>query len=219
MMTATLIPCTSPLDLPHGLDNRYLNNWEALTFLKSECDKLNESSEREYVIRVTRLYAVVKLLLDRFADEGIVVTPRVRTNTATIDLLVRSIDKRMFALSIRSADAALIIWREARNQFFVKKPGQQPKRNDPLTNAMDELQTIVDLKKARHPLIGVTNAERNTALIKAIILSPGAKIATSNPPAIVSTFGEADILKIKNTSVTYVVQSDRLIEFLLPPPQ
>ena len=215
-MTNTLTPCPSPLDLPHGLEDRYLNNYEALACLQSECDRLNESSDREYVIRVTRLYAVTKLLLDRFAEEGIIVTPRVQTNTAIIDLLVRMPDKRMFALMVRTSEANLVTWREDRQQFFLTKKGHGTKASDSLTRSLADLRTIVDLRKRKDPLVGVTSVERNAPLIKAIVLAPGATNSTKNPPTVQSTFGEADVLKIQSNGTTYVVEFEQLTKFLLP---
>ena len=83
--------------------------------------------------------------------------------------------------------------------------------------AIDELQTIFDLKKKKNPLMGITSSERSAPLIKAIVLAPGAKIAASNPQEIRTEFGEAEVLKIQTTSITYVVECDNLVKFLLPP--
>ena len=209
---------TSPshLDLPHGLEDRYLNNYAALACLQSEYDKLNESSDYEYVVRVTRLHAVTKLLLDHFAEKGIIVTPRVQTNSAIIDLLVRMPDKRLFALMLRSSSGASVAWNEYRQKFFVNKVGQKNRKNDPLTRSISESQTIIDLKKERHPIVGASTNERNAPLIKAIVLAPGAKIAFAKSPTVQAQFGDAPVLKIKTTSITYVVESENLINFLLP---
>jgi hypothetical protein len=208
-----------PLDLPHGLDNRYLNNHEALAFLKAECDKLDESSEREYIIRVTRLYAVTKLLLDRFAEDGIIITPRVPTNTAIIDLLVRMPDKRIFALMVRTSEDNSVIWREDRQQFFLAKKGGT-RASDSLTRSIADLHTIIDLRKRKDPLVGVTSVERNSPLIKAMVLAPGATISPKNPPHLLTTFGEAaEVLKIQASGTVYVVESENLIKFLLQPPK
>ena len=204
-----------PLDLPHGLEDRYLNNYEALACLQSEYDRLNESSDREYVIRVTRLHAVMKLLLDRYGEEGIIVTPRVRTNTAIIDLLVRMPDRRLFSMMLRSYNGASVFWREDRQEFFVRT-GNTSRPNEPLTRSMRDSQTIIDLKKERGSVVGAITLERNVPLIKAIILSPGAKIAANNPDSVRCIFGEAPALKIKTTSITYIVESENLIKFLLP---
>jgi hypothetical protein len=170
----------------------------------------------EYFRRITRLHDTIKMLLDSFGDDGIKITPRVRTNSAIIDLLVRTSDKRMFALIIRSSEGNSVIWREAHQQFYITKKGKNAKKSDPLTRAMDELQTIVDLKKAKHPLMGVTSVERNVPLIKAIVLAPGARIAASNSPEMQTEFGEAKVLKIKTTSISYVVEFDELVKFLSP---
>lgn len=230
--------------LYRGEKNEYFQNREAVDRLKAECDLLAKGAifgaslspsllfvpvpislaglagltlTTEYLTRVHRLYLVAHMLLDNFSDDGIEMTLRVRTNSAIIDLLVRMPDKRIFALIVRGRENTSVKWREDRQQFFVTKKGKNAKRSDPLTRAMDELQTIVDLKKDKHPLMGITSAERNVPLMKAIVLAPGAKIAASNSPEIQTDFGESKVLKIKTTSVTYVVECDELVKFLSTP--
>jgi hypothetical protein len=208
---------TTPLDLPHGLDNRYLNNHEALAYLQRELDRLDDTTAKEYVIRLTRLHAVTKLLLDRFDSDGITITPRVNTNSAIIDLLVRMPDKRFFALMVRSSEDNSVTWDENRHQFFLIKKGRRTKASDSMTRCLSDLQTIVDLRKKKDPLVGATTKERNSPLIKAIVLAPGATISPKNPDTIHTTFGEAEVLKIQFGGTTYVVESEQLINFLLLP--
>lgn len=237
---------TDILSLATGKSGEYLQNYEALAKLKEEVFTLYKSylavagfsltslifsplaslgfatllsagASLEYFRVIARLHDTMKMLLEHFGDDAIKITPRVRTNSAIIDLLVRTADKRMFALIIRSSECNSVIWREAYQQFYVTKKGKNVKKSDPLTRAMDDLQTIVDLKKERHPLMGITSVERNVPLIKAIVLAPGAKIAASNSPEIQREFGEAKVLKIQTTSITYVVECDSLVKFLLPP--
>lgn len=237
---------TDILSLDTGKEGEYLQNYEALAKLKEEVFTLYKSylavagfsltslifsplaplgfatllsagASFEYFRVITRLHDTMIMLLEHFGDDVIKITPRVRTNSAIIDLLVRTPDKRMFALIIRSSEGNSVIWREAHQQFYVTKKGKNAKKSDPLTRAMDDLQTIVDLKKEKHPLMGVTSVERNVPLIKAIVLAPGAKIAASNPQEIRTEFGEAEVLKIQTTSITYVVECDSLVRFFVPP--
>ncbi|NJR76826.1 MAG: hypothetical protein HC773_31400 [Scytonema sp. CRU_2_7] len=49
---------------------------------------------QEYIWRVRRLYIVAKSILDHYGNDNIVLTPRVKTGSATIDLLVRMPDKK-----------------------------------------------------------------------------------------------------------------------------
>ncbi len=226
-------------------EGEYLQNYEALAKLKEEvftlynsyvaiagfsltslifsplapigfATLLSAAASLEYFRVIARLHDTIKMLLETFGKDGIVITPRVRTNSAIIDLLVRTPDKRMFALMIRSSEGNSAIWRETYQRFYITRKGKNAKKSDPLTRAMDDLQTIVDLKKEKHPLMGITSVERNVPLIKAIVLAPGAKIAASNSPEMQTEFGEAKVLKIKTTSITYIVEYDELVKFLLP---
>lgn len=237
---------TDILSLDTGKSGEYLQNYEALAKLKEEVLTLSKSylavagfsltslifsplaplgfatllsagASFEYFRVIARLHDTMKMLLEEFGNDGIVITPRVRTNSAIIDLLVRMPDKRMFALLIRSSDNTSVRWREDSQRFYVVKKGKNAKKSDPLTRVIDELQTIFDLRKKKHPLMGITSSERSAPLIKAIVLAPGAKIAASNSQEIRTKFGEAEVLKIQTASVTYVVEYDNLIKFLLPP--
>lgn len=237
---------TDILSLDTGKEGEYLQNYDALAKLKEEVFTLYKSyvavagfsftslifsplaplgfatllsagASLEYFRVIARLHDTMKMLLEHFGDDGIKITPRVRTNSAIIDLFVRMPDKRMFALIIRSSEDNSVIWREERQQFYVKKKGKNEKKSDPLTRVIDELQTIFDLRKKKSPLMGITSSERSAPLIKAIVLAPGAEIAANNLPELLTEFGEAKVLKVQTTSVTYVVKCEDLVKFLLPP--
>jgi hypothetical protein len=157
-------------------EDNYLQNYAALNIIKAEINRLlqvyaaatglsfasliitplstlgmgalvSAGISFEYFRRITRLHDTIKMLLDSFGDDGIKITPRVKTNSATIDLFIRMPDKRMFALIIRSSENNAVRWREDTQQFYVKKKGKNEKKSDPLTRVIDELQTIFDLRK------------------------------------------------------------------------
>ena len=232
--------------LDTGVEGEYLQNYEALAKLKEEVFTLYKSyvavagfsfgslivsplaslgfatllsagASLEYFRIITRLHDTMKMLLEHFGNDGIRITPRVRTNSAIIDLFIRMPDKRMFAVIIRMNENTSVIWREDRKEFFTRKKGKNAKKCDPLTRTIEQLQTIVDLKKNKHPLMGAISSERSAPLMKAIVLAPGSEIAASNSPEIWSDFGQTRVLKVRTTSITYVVRYDDLIEFLLPP--
>jgi hypothetical protein len=170
----------------------------------------------EYIWRVRRLYVVAKSILDHYGDDNVVLTPRVKTDTAAIDLLVKMPDRRMFALMTRANEDREVIWREDRQEFFIKKNGKHAKRAIALTKAIESLQTVSYLRKIKHPLMGITAAERNAPLIKAIVLAPGARIVAYEDSPLWTEFGGARVLRIQTTSVTYVVECKDLINFLQP---
>jgi hypothetical protein len=229
-----------------GENNKYFQNREAVERLKNECDLLAEGTvigtairswtallalvptsipfavlaemtlTAEYLTRVHRLYSVAKMLLDHFGDDGITITLRVKTSSTVIDLLVRMPDKRIFALAIRGSENTSVRWHENHQQFYVKKQGKKAKKSEPFTRTIGKLNTIIDLKKEKSPLMGTSSSERNAPIIKAIVLAPGAKIA-ANSQQLRTEFGAASVLKIKTTSTTYVVEYDELTNFLLIP--
>jgi hypothetical protein len=171
---------------------------------------------QEYAWRVRRLYGVAKSILDHFGEDNVLITPRVKTDSAIIDLLVRMPDKRMFALAIRASYDVGICWREDRQEFFVVKKGKKTKRDNSLTKAMTLLESALYLRKIKHPIVGTTSSERSKPLIKALVLAPGARIIAPVDSPLWANFGEAKVLKIQTTSITYVVECDDLLKFLQP---
>lgn len=170
---------------------------------------------KEYTVRLARLVDVTRALLAAYGDDGIVVTPRVKTDRATIDILVRMPDRRLFAIAIRGKSGNRVNWREDRQQFFVARPGGKgAKQSWSLMKTMDEIQSIFYLRKIKHPLVGVTSSERSAPIIKTIVLAPGARIAANDDSPLWTEFGEARVLKIQATGVTYLVQFEDLINFL-----
>lgn len=230
-----------------GENNKYFQNREAVERLKAECDLLAPGTAAgtaigsfsallalvpvpismvglggmtltaEYLTRVHRLYLVAQMLLDYFGDDGIKLTPRVKTNSAIIDLLITMPDKRRFAFMVRGRENMSVRWREDRQEFFAIKKGQTIKKYNHLTKTIDDLNSLADLRKEKNPLMGITSNERNAPTIKAIVLAKGAEIASSYSPDLWTDFGRTKALKIRTTSVTYVVKYDDLIEFMLLP--
>jgi hypothetical protein len=230
-------------------DDNYLQNYEALEALKTEFYRHIQAwisiagvgvaamlapqvavpymvafggvlLTKEYTVRLTRLIDVIKALLEAYGDDGIIITPRVKTDSATIDLFVRMPDKRVFVFMLRTGSKeSTIIWREDIQQFRMRKKGQKSqKRCSSLDKAIEELNTFIDLKRDKHPLMGVTSAERKAPLMKAVVLSQQARISESNPSEALVSFGNAArVLKIATSSTTYVVESKDLVDFLANP--
>jgi hypothetical protein len=242
-----IIQDTDIFSLCTGEKNKYFQNSEAIDRLKAECDLLAKGTAvgtvissfsallalvpvpislvglggmtltAEYLTRVHRLYLVAKMLLEHFGEDGIKITPRVRTNSAIIDLLITMPDKRRFAFMVRGRENMSVRWREERQEFFATKKGQTIKKYNHLTKTIDELNSLADLRKEKNPLMGITSNERNAPTIKAIVLAKGAEIAASNSPELWTDFGQTKALKIRTASVTYVVKYEELIKFMLLP--
>jgi hypothetical protein len=230
-------------------DDNYLQNYEALEALKTEFYRHIKAwisiagvgvaamlapqvavpymiafggvmLTKEYTVRLARLIEVTKSLLEAYGDDGITVTPRVKTDSAILDLLVRMPDKRVFVLMLRTGSKeSTIIWREDIKKFRMRKKGEKSqKRCSSLDKAIEELNTFVDLKRDKHPLIGITSAERKAPVMKVIVLSPQTRISESNPSEAIVSFGNAArVLKIVTSSTTYVVESKDLVDFLASP--
>lgn len=171
----------------------------------------------EYFTRVRRIYLVTKMLLEAFEKDGIVITLRVQTNIALIDLFVKMPDKRSFALLLRNHDNGKAKWRADKKLFYIYKVGKKPRRWDSLTKTIEQLQSTIYLKNLKSPLLGKASAERNRPINKVVVLCGNTKIHLDNTAELWVEFGQTKALKICEDVVTYVVEQENLINFLLPP--
>ncbi|NJR76827.1 MAG: hypothetical protein HC773_31405 [Scytonema sp. CRU_2_7] len=64
--------------------------------------------------------------------------------------------------------------------------------------------------------MGISAAERNAPLIKAIVLAPGARVSAPEDSTLWHDWNGVRVLKIQTASVTYVVECSDLINFLQP---
>jgi hypothetical protein len=70
-----------------------------------------------------RIVSIIEMLLEEFKEEGITITPQVKTEKGLIDLLIRTADGRYFAFMLRSNGESKIKWREDRQGLFAIKKG------------------------------------------------------------------------------------------------
>jgi hypothetical protein len=175
----------------------------------------------DFLARVGRLHSVTKMLLDHFGNEGITLTPRVKTDDGVIDLLVKMPDKRTFALILRSKGEKFVKWRVEQQDFFVSRKKnrgkKEVKRWENLLNDTQELnRATLLLKKQNSLLLGASNVERKKIIIKAVVLTSKTRIDPNNDPDLFTNFGHARVLRIQADAVTHMLHRDDLINFLQP---
>lgn len=170
----------------------------------------------ESLARVERLYLITSMLLERFGSEGITITAGVKTNNYLIDLLITMPDKRLFALLLRNYGNGAVRWREDKQDFFVYKTGKKARSWSGMTRTAEKLKSILDLKDLKSSLLGTSTTDRKRAITKAVVLCGKTTIYPGHEPDFVN-FGRARVLKVYNESLIYVVEQEKLIDFLLPP--
>ncbi len=169
--------------------------------------------------RQANLHDVIKLLLDHFGDENIQVTANVRTSTSKIDLFVKLADKRRFAIMFRTHGKARIFWREKEQNFAAIKRSSLGWRywNSP-NLTIEQLKTVIDLFKQKHPLLGITNSERSKPVTKVIVLTGETLLHPDrNPSHLWCNFGRTKALKVYRGGGAYVIEQTSLIDFLSSP--
>jgi hypothetical protein len=234
-----------------GSKDEYLQNYEALGKLKEECDSLIAKAaisigvssmallapipllvtlpvfllggiSAEYLIRVGRLYEITKLLLEAFGNEGVKITPRVKTDEGIIDLLVKMPSKQAFALTLRSKGDAKVKWREDRQDFFVSRKGKKGKNptskwSDIVKESQKSDLILRTLKKQKNPLLGSSTNERNKTVIKAFVLMGETRLDVNNDKSLFVDYRESRVLRVHTGVVTYVLEQKDLINFLQLP--
>jgi hypothetical protein len=236
----TCVPGTS---LKQDGTNGYLQNYEALEFLKKKQTEWNNilatSGDaavsfgmplptrvettgahigNEPSIPIDRLVSVMEMLLEEFKEEGIIITPQVKTEKGTIDLIVRTADGRYFVLILRSNGYSQVRWREERQEFFVRRKRQMSKWSgiEPLGHKLND--AMMCLKEQKNQLVAATNNERKKGFTKVIVLTGKTSLdLTRNDPALLVDFGLTKALRVKTESTFYLVNKTNLADFLRQP--
>ena len=168
-------------------------------------------------VPIDRIISVMEMLLDAFKEEGITITPRVKTNNGTIDLLIRTADGRYFVILLRSNGDSRVKWREDRQQFYTVGKGRNSKCSG-LELLGDELnRMMLSLKEEKNPLVAISNSERKKAFTKAIVLTSKTRLDPNNDPERLVAFGRTIALRMMGKSTYYLVDRANLADFLKKP--
>ena len=167
----------------------------------------------EYATPIDYIAKVMEMLLEEFKDEGITITPRVKTAEGMIDLLIRTGDRRYFALMLRSNGDSKVSWREDRQELFVTN-----KRTAKWIGIYSLGQTLskimLHLKAEKNSLMGTSNSEIKKGFTKGIILMGKTRVDPNHNPDFLVVFGQAQVLRIRGESTLYVVDFANLANFL-----
>jgi hypothetical protein len=171
----------------------------------------------ELSMPIDRIVSVMEMLLEEFKEEGITITPRVKTEKGLIDLLIRTADGRYFAFMLRSNGESKIKWREDRQGLFAIKKGGTREWSD--GNSLgDRLNSAtLYLKEQKSPLLGTSNTERKKNIVKGIILTAKTRIDPNNDPALLVDFGRTKALRIKTEAILYLVDKASVADFIRKP--
>jgi hypothetical protein len=224
--------------------NQYLQNYEALRDLQKKQSKLHnilmiaagasalgfswnplvamaEATgswfATELSIPIDRTVSIMEMLLEEFKEDGITITPQVKTEEGTIDLFIRTADGRYFAFMLRSNGDSKVKWREDRQGFFVLKKGCTAKWSE-VYSIGDRLNNAARyLKEQKNPLLGNSNTERRKQVVKGIILTGKTRIDPNNDPALLVDFGRTKALRVKTEATFYLVDKANVVDFLRKP--
>ena len=168
----------------------------------------------ELGIRVDRLVATIEELLK---IEGITVTPSVKTNRGTIDLLVKTPDRRCFAFALKSKKDSRVKWREDRQDFFAYSPGKgrMPvvKKWSDLTKTAQDLNTkTLSLKQEKSYLL---RGGKNI-ITKAILLTSKTTVDPNNDSSFFVEFGQTTALRVHVGSYIYIMEWAKILNFIAP---
>jgi hypothetical protein len=165
---------------------------------------------------VDRLVSVMGELLK---IDGIIITPRIKTEHGTIDLLVIMPDRRRFAFALRSKLNSRIKWRKNDEMFFAITPrkGKSPrsKRWPELLEVGQNLnKSVISLNKQKNYLLGTSGSDFRLPVVKAVILTSTTTVDPANDPDLFVPFGATKVLKVQSGSNMYVLEQREMINFL-----
>ena len=165
---------------------------------------------------VDRLVSVTEDLLQ---IDGITVTPRIKTEHGTIDLLVKMPDRRRFAFALRSKLNSRIKWRKEDQMFFATTPrkSRAPRLKrwpDLLESGQNLNKSIISLNKQKSYLLGANNSELRLPVVKAIVLTSTTTVDPANEPDLFVDFGATRVLKVQSGCSMHVLEQRDLIKFL-----
>ena len=171
----------------------------------------------ELSLPIDRIVKTMEMLLNEFKEEGITITPRIKGNDGIIDLFVKTADGRYFALMLRSNGDSRIKWRKDRQQFYTLGRGRNSQwgRLELLGEQLNRI--VLSLKKEKHPVVGLTNGERNKAFTKVVVLTGKTRLDQNNDPDLVVPFGCTTALRITAKSTYYVINLADLGNFVKKP--
>jgi hypothetical protein len=165
---------------------------------------------------VDRLVSVMEELLKL---DDIIVTPRIKTEHGTIDLLVKMPDRRRFAFALRSKLNSRIKWRKEDQNFFATTPrkGRAPRSKrwpDLLESGQNLNKSIISLNKQKSYLLGANNSELRLPVVKAIVLTSTTTVDPANDPDLFVDFGATRVLKVQSGCSMHVLEQREMIKFL-----
>jgi hypothetical protein len=171
----------------------------------------------ELSIAIDRIVSAMEILLEEFADEGITITPRVKTNSGMIDLIIRTVDGRYFALLLRSNGDSKVLWREDRQEFYTVRGARKSKWSGLELSGERLNSMMLWLKEEKNPLVAINNAERKKGFTKVVVLMYKTRIDLNNDPDRLIAFGRTTALKMVGKSTYYLVDQGNLANFIRKP--
>ena len=162
---------------------------------------------------------LVSVMEDLLKIDGIIVTPRIKTEHGTIDLLVKMPDRRRFAFALRSKLNSRIKWRKEEEMFFASTPrkGKSPRSKrwpELLESGQNLNKSIISLNKQKSYLLGANNSELRLPVVKAIVLTSTTTVDPANEPDLFVGFGTTKVLKVQSGCNIHILEQRDLIKFL-----
>ena len=229
--------------------NKYLQNHDALKDLKKKQSKLDNISRMNEGISalgceldqslvvpaatgmispiklstpIERMIFIMEMLLEEFKDEGITITPRVKTPEGMIDLLIKTDDARYFGLMLRSNGDSRVFWSKDRQLFYTRRTGKTKGKSkwsgiELLGARLNSM--MLSLKAEKNSLLGSSKSDFKKGFVKVIVLTGQTRLDPANDPTLKVNFGRATALKLTEMSTYYVVDHTDLGNFLKKPPE
>ena len=173
----------------------------------------------ERLNRASRTQIVVKNILENFGDDGAKIDIEIETAYGTIDVFVKLKDRRLFAFVLRSNGANYIEFDNNIKSFWIYRKNKGKVAVWHSTKQM--LDSFADmttwLRETRHAVLGTSSAQIRKPVVKAIVLTGDTRLHLLHQDSDeLVEFGQARVLKIDIGFITYLLELEDLIAFVLP---
>ncbi|NJR66698.1 MAG: hypothetical protein HC772_17510 [Leptolyngbyaceae cyanobacterium CRU_2_3] len=232
---------TTPTQQPSQIEIPFPKNWEALTELQLEHERLNNgwgismsaSTTAEYLTnpivaagglatgshfqwrseKVSRLLQTLQSLLATFESKGVEIYPRIPVEGMNpIDLFVRFPKKTHLFISIRSKGDTEIVYNESREILYVKRKNKRLSEWQP--NPLIELADYKSWLDKHRGLFGMSSKEaQKTPTARVLALWHPTQVE-QHRDELYSELGAVKTLVIRRKGTAFVIQQEVLLGFV-----
>lgn len=207
------------LSLQNSLDHHAsMTNFARGTVYQLVNKFLIEPADLQEIKKLTQVIPVMRLLLDKFESQSIVIQPRINLpKYGSLDLLLRftqAPNKATFGIALRSQGDSNIVYNENKEALYIRQHKGKGGLSQWTPNHIDQLgDQEFWLRKNFRKVFGESARDKNRSMVKLLVLTGNTKLG-KHSEHLYETVGDQKILLLKKRCSVYVMEEEQLISFL-----